>query len=218
MPTKPESRPFTGYNQYYRTFTKTVEEPKSRLYSGAIFSFLAISLFGLYAILPTVRTILFLRREIVDKTQVNKQMEDKISALIEAQAQYEAAGSDITLVDNAIPANPKPVELALTLRNLAKTTSASMSALQIASVPLLGQEATAAAQKQPPKLSSFPIALTTNGPFTSLKSYLDGLVSLQRIITIEAVRIAPATETTGSPTGGVMLQLVLQLKAYYQSL
>lgn len=213
----PQTSSWQRYRRYYQQLEKVAGQPQTRVYSTAVFSFLAASLFGLYAILPTMRTIFFLRREIADKTQVNKQMEDKITALIESQAAYEEAGDNLSLVSEAIPEAAKAVELALTVRNLSGVVAASTSALQIASVPLVGGEATTAAQpsKAP---ASFPITVITSGSYLSLKSFLDGLLSLKRLVTIESIRFTPATELIpGTPTGGA-LQLVLQLKAYYQNL
>ncbi len=201
----PQTSSWQRYRRYYQQLEKITERPQARVYSTAVFSFLAASLFGLYAILPTVRTILYLQREIADKTQVNKQMEDKITALIESQAAYEEAGDALSLVSEAIPQTPKAVELALTVRNLSGVVAASTSALQIASVPLVGGEATTAAQPTT-TLSSFPITVITGGSYLSLKSFLDGLLSLKRLVTIESIRFS---RTSGA------LQLVLQLKAYY---
>ncbi len=218
MPTNDFLKP-TRYKRYYQTITEAADKPATKAYSTTVFSFLAISLFGLYAILPTVRTILFLRREIADKTKVNGQMEEKISALIESQAAYEAATGKIPLVTAAIPTTASPVELAITLKNLAAVTGASISAFQVTSVPLAEDQATSAAQAKSPALTPYPIALTINGPFINLKGFLDGLLSLQRIITIDSIRIAPSTESVSRiQPGGVTLQLILQLKTYYQNL
>src|SRR5689334_1508190 len=78
------------FKRFYQQLTPTLKKPKAQASTGAVFSFLAIALFALYAIRPTAQTIIYLRREIADKTVVNKQMEDKITALIEAQNTYES--------------------------------------------------------------------------------------------------------------------------------
>lgn len=168
-----------------------------KTYSTAIFSFLAVSLFGLYAVLPTMRTILYLKREIRDKTSVNKQMEDKIASLIESQAVFEASGGRLSLLFDAIPQGPNPVELSRTLIQLAQNSSASMSSVAVSSVPFVAQ-----------KKTSFPVTVVMGGSYPALKELLDSMLSLRRIVSIDAIRFSPNT-------GGVPLQLVLQLEAYY---
>lgn len=216
MPTA--SFDFSRYKRYYQTIGDIAKQPTTKAYSTTVFSFLAVSLFGLYAILPTVRTILFLQREIADKTNVNSQMEDKISALIESQSVYQEAADNIPLVLSAIPPTASPVELGVMVKNLAAATGASISAMQVASVPLAQDQATTSAQNKTSSLTPFPITLATNGTYPSLKAFLDGLLSLARIVTIDSIRILPATQSTPQQTGGVALQLILQLKAYYQNL
>lgn len=201
------------YRRYYERFGLVAAQPKTRAYSAVVFSFLTASLFGLYAILPTMRTIIFLNREIVDKTKVNREMEDKITSLIESQAALEAAGDTLTLVSEAIPETAKPVELTLTLRNLTRVAGASTSAIQVSSVPLL-VEATVSAQTAA-QAAGFPVTITTSGSFASLKSFIDRLLSLKRIVTIDSIRFTQATGVAGTPAGS-SLQLVLQLKAFYQ--
>ncbi|EKD87410.1 MAG: hypothetical protein ACD_36C00092G0003 [uncultured bacterium] len=203
--------------KYIQQFKVATEKPQVKAYSATIFSFLAASLFGLYAILPTVRTILFLRREIADKTTVNKQMEDKISALIESQASYEAAGERLDLVFAAIPQTAQPVELALSLRNLAASTVASASSIQISSVPLTGEEATASASPQK-NSSPYPLTVVVNDSYGNLKTFIDGILSLQRILTIDSINFTPSSEIAESTLpGSIGLQLVLQLTTYYQN-
>lgn len=214
--TTPEQTEPGRYRRYYRQIGEIAAKPKTRAYFTAVFSFLAVSLFGLYAVLPTMRTILFLRREIVDKTKVNQQMEDKITALIESQAAYEAVSENLAFISDAIPETAKPVELALSLRNLSRITAASTSAVQIASVPLVGGEATASAERSSDS-PSFPITVIMDGSYVSLKSFIDGLLSLKRILTIDSMRFTPSAEAPMGAPGGVSLQLVLQLKTYYQN-
>ena len=66
-------------------------------------------------------------------------MENKISTLIEVQATYETIKDRLPVIEQALPFNPDAVILARQLRNLAVINGASISAIQIPSLPLLGQ-------------------------------------------------------------------------------
>jgi len=89
---------YQRYKKYYLNLVPLLQQPVSRAYTTIIFSFLAISLFGWYAIRPTMQTIFELKREIADKTDLNQKMEEKISALIEAQAVYQDIETKIPVV------------------------------------------------------------------------------------------------------------------------
>ena len=128
------------FHRYYQRLQPIMKKPKARATTTAVFSFLAISLFVLYAIRPTAQTIIFLRREISDKTALNQKMEDKITALIEAQTNYESIQDKVPLVDEALPQNPDAIILARQLRNLANISGASISAMNMSSLPIVTRE------------------------------------------------------------------------------
>lgn len=213
----PDSRPSLNltFRKYYKRIQPALKKPKNRATTTAVFSFLAISLFALYAIRPTAQTIIYLRREIADKTVINQQMENKITALIEAQATYETIQDRIGVIEQALPDNPDAIILARQLRNLATISGASISAMQIPGLPVITAEATpgarlAAASAKP--LEEFPITLVVTGTYASLKSFLDGLLTLRRITNIDTLSMKP---TFKLGTTSDLLQLHVKLKSYY---
>lgn len=207
----------TLQNKFKRFYKEQLDEnakkPKARASSAAVFSFLAVSLFAWYAVRPTAQTIIHLRREITDKTDLNKKMEDKITALIEAQTSYEGVQDKLPLVEQALPHNPDGVILARQLRNLAFIANASVSAIQIPSLPLLAQEATGAAKTAAVKPNAeFPLTIVIAGQYPSIRQFLTGLLELRRVTSINTIsikQVARRNEGDGS------IQLSIGLKSYY---
>ncbi|MBI5449231.1 type 4a pilus biogenesis protein PilO [Candidatus Gottesmanbacteria bacterium] len=215
---KPEtvSESTSQYRRYYQRLEEFTQKPNNRMYTTTIFSFLAISLFGWYAIRPTVQTILFLQREIKDNQVVSKKMEEKISALVEAQATYQKIKPQIPLASSALPQSPEVLSLVSQLRNLANATNASLSAVQIPTVPLLGQDASQSAV--PSRVSAgvgdFSITVTAVGPYTAVSEFLKGLISMRRILSIELMSLIPSRDGK-STLGNANIQLTLKLRTYY---
>ena len=211
-----EPSPLTNqFHRYYTRLQPILTKPKTRATTSAVFSFLAISLFVLYAIRPTAQTIIFLRREIIDKTALNAKMEEKITTLIEAQSTYESVADSVPAVDQALPENPDALYLARQLRNLIGTTGATISAMQIPGVPFIAQEATPGSKLAPATpLTEFPVNIVLSGSYPSLKSFLDGLLSMRRIINIESLSFKQSGKFGAL---GDTLQLSARLKSYYSS-
>lgn len=203
------------FHRYYQKLSPILKKPKMRASTTAVFSFLAISLFAWYAIRPTAQTIIFLRREIADKTVLNERMENKITALIEAQETYETIRDRLPVIAQALPVNPDAVILARQLRNLAVISGASISAIQIPSLPLLSQEATPGAKLAAQKpLEQYPVSIILSGSYASLKAFMDGLLTLRRITSIDTISIKPAVRLGFA---GDALQLTIRLQSYYSS-
>jgi hypothetical protein len=209
------------YRRYYQSLEPVFKKSSSRAYTTIIFSFLAISLFGWYAIRPTIPTILYLRREIADKTVINKQMEDKIGALIEAQSVYQEVEPLLPVVDQALPGQPDAIPLIIQLRNLASRSGVLISSVQLPSVPLLGANTTTGNKKTAGavKQSTFDLTVAVQGTYPMIRSYLDGVISMRRVVAIEGASVSQyqselVASRSAVPTGR-LLQLALKLRAFY---
>ena len=163
------------FHRFYQQITPVLKKPKAQASTAAVFSFLAISLFAWYAVRPTAQTIIYLQREIADKTALNKQMEDKITALIEAQATFETIQDKLPLLEQALPRNPDAVLLARQVYHIAAVSQASISAIVVPSLPLVSQEASAGAKLAAAKsiIGDFPITVVLTGDYLKVKSFLE---------------------------------------------
>lgn len=212
------------YRRYYQSLEPVLKKSKSQNYTAVIFSFLVVSLFGLYAIRPTIQTILTLRREINDKTEVSKKMEEKITSLIEAQAAYSQIEESLPLIDQALPDSPDAIPLIIQIRNLAAMTGVHLSAFQLPPVPLVAPESTAVAKSKTSsdtnKQQGFHFTVSVVGPYPAIHAFLSGLLDMRRVISIDAMAITNDTASEQSASGsnsliGKQLELTISLLSYY---
>lgn len=202
------------YKRYYQSIEQVAAKPQARAYTTAIFSFLAVSLFGWYAIRPTLQTILTLQKEIEDNRLINTQMEEKISKLIEAHTTYQNIHDDLPYVAQALPPAPDVLTVIGQIRNIALISGASISAITSSSAPILSKDETAptrpVATKTIPnrKVKSVQLSVTLMGTFDSLREIIADVLSMRRIITIESIGITPNRETQ-------QLKLVMRGSAHY---
>lgn len=140
-------------------------------------------------------------------------MEQKITALIEAQATYENIKDSLPVLDQALPKNPDAVILARELRNVANLSQASISAIQIPSVPIITKEASAGAKVVAQKpLQEFPVTVVLSGSYENLKTFLAGILEMRRITSIDMISIKQSGDLK---TANHTLQLSIRLKSYY---
>lgn len=202
--TKPD---YQQYRRYYQVMSEIQKRPNTHLYTTVAFTFLAVSLFAWYAIRPTLQTILYLRREIADKTEVNQQMEEKIASLIEGQSNFTQVEPNLPLLSQAIPQTPDAVSLLSQLHSLAAEAGASLSAARVSNVSVTGEEASGSGE--------ISLTVTLAGAFDELQAFLSGMIDMRRIITIDSINFTPSTGGGQGNTGP--LQLVIKLKSYYQT-
>ena len=212
---------YERYKKYYLSLEPVLNGKNNRAYTTVIFSFLVISLFGWYAIRPTMQTIFTLKREIVDRTDVDKKMEDKISALIEAQAAMENIQNALPALSQALPSNADPVRAIAQIRGLADEVGVSMTSFTVPQVSLQDEQIKS---KLPTvgKVTSMPVTLSVIGAYPNVKQFLTQISDLRRITQISGMTFTPkqvsVTEATGSATPvatGTQVQVDLKLNVFY---
>jgi len=178
--------------KYYRPLEPILKKPKNRMYTATVLSFLTVSLFIWYAIRPTVQTILSLRREIKDNTVINAQMETKIGTLVEALSVYQSVEDKLPFLEQSIPKDPSMVEIMMQVRNLANASGATISGMSMGSSPVLNPEIPVSNTK-PPAFSTIttPVTVNLEGPYQSLRQFLDGIARMRRTVTISEFMISP---------------------------
>jgi len=211
------------YRKYYQSLEPILKKSSSRAYTAVIFSFLAVSLFGWYAIRPTIQTILYLRREIVDKTEINRKMEDKISALIEAQAVYQEIEPLLPNVDQALPSQPDALPLLVQIRNLASRSAVTVTTIQLPAIPLLGEDNSQNKKSTKTNTSAkpLPVDLTIGvlGQYVSIRSFIEGMIAMRRVVAIDGITVSPYRTGSESSQSAIqhsrLIQLVLKLRTFY---
>jgi len=212
--------PFVNqYKKYSQTITPFIQSKKTKNYSTVIFFFLVLSVFGWYAIRPTIQTILYLEREIKDKTEIDKKMDEKINALIEANSAYENSKALLPLLSHAIPKNPEALDLVRQINALAVEKNIILSSLQLLNIPISSLSASLRPKNQSPQVE-FPVVFSVSGPYVSVVAFLKELVTLQRVVTIQSMNFTPIKPTylSASDSGKpATIKVSINLLGYYET-
>lgn len=211
------------YRRYYQSIEGLAGKPKARAYTTAIFSFLAVSLFGWYAIRPTIQTILYLRKEIEDTQRVNQQMEEKISKLIEAHAAYQRIQDDLPVINEALPDAPEVLTAIGQIRNIAIIRGASVSAISSSQTPLLPKSQTVpnaqggkAQEISNRKVKTVQMSVVLLGTYDTLKGSIEDIIGMRRLVTLDTVSLT--VDRTAQQQGAfeaLPIKLVVRLQVPY---
>lgn len=194
------------YSRYY-TYIKPIAENKVvRSITPYIFGLITIMILIIFAIRPTVSTIINLQKNITDNKQVLQKLEEKAQNLIEGKKNYENLPPDIKLkINNFIPTKPSITSIISDLEDSSKS-QASASALQIQPLTLIDYKAQEN-NKTKFSLGEVNFSYNVSGSFINLLKTLQNINSQSRLIQIDNAIInkQPSNPTVLSITG----------KAYY---
>lgn len=204
-------------SRYYTYLEPVFKTPKSKAYTMLVFSLFAIAFFGIFAIRPTVITILKLQNDIKQAKEIDTKLSEKIDSLRRAEETLIALEPKEPLIAQAFPPNPYVALLLRTIETKAQAFGLKVGAIQVRTVSLAGQEAKASASSaaQLYSLEEFATSSVAAKPFSELKlsftltgqeaaiiNYLHELAVTRRVINLETIRFV-SNERDGNYTAEV---------------
>lgn len=193
------------YSRYY-TFIKPVLNNKLiKSYSFVIFSILTSTIFVIFAIQPTLKTITALHKSIDEQKSLLAQVDQKIADLALAKKNYSDLDPIVkTNLVTLIPQNPTLPRFLADINSLALSHQASISGLQFQPSDL-----PPVAKKLSLDAPLTPIDFTMNiaGSYQNLTGFLESLATFNHLVDLNTVNF-------NKPPDGSLIMTV-NAKTYY---
>ncbi len=141
-----------------------------------------MSLFGIFAINPTLSTIITLKKQLADSQLVHEKLSTKISNLSSLQQQYSQLTPDLPVVFDAIPQTAQAPGLMGQVFALSKNMNVQITSLEITNAQLTGGKAQDEA--------SYPFSLNARGSYEDLINFAKSLTKINRILSIDSMSIS----------------------------
>ncbi len=110
-----------------------------RAFTEVILSVLAIFIFGIFALRPTLTTIGGLTTDITQKQATLAQMDQKITNIASAQSLYDSQKTNIDLLATAVPVSPDVFGYLTQIELIAQKDSVIVTSITAERVPLIGE-------------------------------------------------------------------------------
>ncbi|AKM79778.1 MAG: hypothetical protein UX85_C0001G0064 [Candidatus Beckwithbacteria bacterium GW2011_GWB1_47_15] len=192
-----------GYSAYWRRLRTLSQAPSAKVSGLVSLTIFTVAFFGLFAILPTFRTIAELTREIDDAKAVNSSLAKKIKALENAEEVYSQALPRLTLIDAVVPGGPEFDRLAWQIQWLGADSGVNITSGSFGGFPLLST-------KESSELSQIEMELTVQGDYGAIKNFLADLTKIDRLVAINEVNI-----TSKGSQGVQVVTANIQALAYF---
>ncbi|HSW96270.1 MAG TPA: type 4a pilus biogenesis protein PilO [Candidatus Saccharimonadales bacterium] len=182
-----------------------LRQERTQTFLIIILTFLSLSIFGLFAINPTIATIIQLRKQLADNKLVQTKLQGKVTNLSILQGKYNQIQPDLSLVLAAVPDSHKLPEFIGKVQGLAGKNNVSVVTIQSNPIILTNNQST--------KASSVSFSFTVQGTRENILSFITAFMSFDRIITIDEISLNTMTTTEGTTT-----QAMIQGKALFKPL
>lgn len=194
------------YANYYKRFQQLSRRPEAKISGLISLTIFAVAFFGLFAILPTFKTIAQLSKEIEDVETVNSKLAKKILALDTAEQSYGQILEKLETVEAVLPEKAEFERLAWQLHWLANDKGLEVSGGNFGEFEVIEQ--TPAASDE---LKELAVEFTIRGSYGQIKDFIKELVRADRLITVNEAVIG--SKRLKGDSGGISANL--RLTAYY---
>lgn len=183
------------YEKYYKDILPYIKKDKNQQYLAIILTLGASIFFALFAINPTLATIVKLRREVKDSKIVEQQLSQKVKDMSALSQAYQNIQEDIPFLLEAIPLQPEAPTLVAQIQSVAQDAETPLSNLIVSPVNLIASPAT--------ESSRMLFEFTTQATYANVNKLLTNLTEIQRIVSIDSFSIT----NTGIDSANVELNL-----------
>jgi len=191
-------------NSKYLELLPDFGEERTEKFTSVILTLIALSVFGLFAINPTLSTIAKLQKEIEDSQVISQKLEEKIADLASLQQAYNRLENDIPVVLESMPNTSFVTQLFGQIHSAAVGSSIRVNQIQNSEVELFKEI------DPSKKYYSYSFSISADGTYDNILRFTNILTNMQRIVNINSVSITRQGETASS------LQFNLQGIAYYK--
>ena len=174
----------------YLELVPNLKSDKNEKLITIILTITASIFLGVFAVNPTLSTIVNLQKQLDDSRFYEAKLQEKINNLSTLDQKYREIQNDLPLVYEAVPKTSQIATLTATLQAVSSSSNINLINLQTLQVDLSKQ---ALARK---KYSSFGYDITAQGDYQNLIPFLDKLINFQRILTINNASIVKSTTLT----------------------
>lgn len=194
-------------NSRYFTYIKPITKiPILRTYGTTIFTFVAMSIFALFAIKPTVETILVLQKKLENSQEILRQVTKKAEDLSKGKENYEKLEPNVkSKIQSAIPSNLNITTLILPFELSSSVNDATISAVQVQPLTIQNKLSTTfdkgvssgnenKSLSSGNKLEEVAFIINIEAPYETLLTILGEIQTSPRLISIDTLIINKGSE------------------------
>lgn len=183
-------------------------KPNLRIYLELTLSIFTIIIFAIFAIKPTILTVIELNNEIKSKTALVQELNTKIKNLQTAGQILQTNASDLLYLEQALPDTAKPDNLVKQFEILALESNVKIVGISSSDVIINGKsnDKKKSGDQNSIALNADELAfsISISGDYQSLINYLTKLENLRRPLKIDSIAI----NSTNTDNGKVISLLI----------
>lgn len=191
---------YLRYKSFYLNILKAYQtKPNLKIYLEIILSLITVAIFSVFAIKPTITTIIELNNEIKAKQGMIDQMNRKITNLKTASNLLQSENQSLLLIEQAIPKTSNSEVLLSQIESLANQYQLNILNISMSDVAVSGEPVKPIKKDEilPSNAKPVDFSVSVSGDYLNLYNFLNAMEQLRRPVKIDGLSITTSTTETG---------------------
>lgn len=186
---------YTRYKDFFLNVVAAYNnKPDLKIYLELVLSLITIVAFSVFAIRPTLLTIIQLTKEISDKEESVINLNQKIKDLQTANFLLQSRTDDLILISQAVPDGPSPDIFIRQIEKIIKDSNLSIINFSISDVVYLGEnkktsKSDVSLEELAKGSDSLPFTISLTGNYQSIYNFLNVMENMRRPVKIDTLAI-----------------------------
>lgn len=197
------------YKDFFLNILSLYKQRKDlRIFLELVLSLSTVIIFVVFALKPTILTIVSLYKEINEKRSTLSSLNQKIADLQKANDIFSQSQSFIPKIDAAVFDNPEPDTVSKQILGLASKNGVNLLGISIGQTIIIGKgtitKGTADVKPLPESAQSMPVSISIRGNYSNLLSFVKDLENLRIPVKVDSLSINSSQTQEGSIIVGVI--------------
>lgn len=178
-----------------------------------VLSLFVTAIFIVFAISPTINSIVSLRKTISESNKTFAQLEKKVADLQKASIQLETLTAALPVLNASIPNNSAGYSPFYTsIEILASQTGTTLESESLGGTLLFSRLLAPFEASKNQSVVELPFSIRVNGGYPNISTFLSKFLSMERVVMIDSATI---TREAGPKSANTMVSLSVSGSAYY---
>ena len=189
-------------SRYAQDLSRYYRLPAVQVSLTLVLSLFLVAIFIIFALRPTIVSIVSLQKTIIESKKTLQQLETKINFLQKASTQLESLKPFLEILNANIPNEGVGYEsIVKSIEAISFQTGTILESESISSSLLFSKIASPFSPNKNQSVISMPYTLRVSGSFAGITSFLNKLLAMERLMTIESVTInkQAGSKSTSAP-------------------
>lgn len=189
----------------YLELLPDLKQEKTQKFTTIVLTLIALSFFGIFAINPTISTIVSLKKQLSDSQFTEQQLRQKIENLSSLGQQYQTMQQDIPYIMASLPTDPEISLLIGQIQSISRNSGVQLTGVQTLQVEIVTPKTS---QK---KYSTFSFSVSTEGSYENTSRFISSLINMQRVVSLDIIALNKKADQSG------IIQLNIKGTSYFKN-